>query len=121
MSTATSEKGSYRAEDVIAFLQRHLREWPDDPKARGKWRILMADDHGPQKAEAVRRLAWKHGDALIIHGGGTTAVAQPVDTDLNQHVQRLYMALETLELVTQMHEGKQVPQLRRFECVDLMV
>ena len=70
VSTATSEKGSYRAEDVISFLQRHLRDWPADATAQGKWRILMADDHGPHKADAVRKLAWHHGDVLIIHGWG---------------------------------------------------
>ena len=121
VSTATSEKGSYRTDDVISFLRRHLREWPDDPQLRGKWRVLMADDHGPHKADAVRRLAWQHGDVLIIHGGGTTAVAQPVDTDLNQHVKRLYIALETRALVLQMALGKHVPRLRRAECADLMV
>ena len=121
VSTATSEKGSYRADDVISFLRRHLREWPDDPQLRGKWRVLMADDHSPHKADAVRRLAWQRGYVLIIHGGGTTAVAQPVDTDLNQHVKRLYIALETQALCQQMALGKHVPQLRREECAALMV
>ena len=79
VGTATSEKGSYREEDVLAFLRRHLREWPADAAARGRRRILMAGDHGPRKAEAARIFAWQHGDALIVHGGGTTAVAQPVD------------------------------------------
>lgn len=121
VSTATSEKGSYRADDVVSFLQRHLRAWPDDPQLRGKWRILMADDHSPHKADAVRRLAWQRGYVLIIHGGGTTAVAQPVDTDLNQHVKRRYIALETKALVQQMALGKHVPQLRRSDCADLML
>ena len=81
----------------------------------------MADDHGPHTADAVRKLAWHHGDVLIIHGGGTTAVAQPVDTDLNQHVKRKYMAAETAELAKQMRDGKKMPQLRRVDCGDLMV
>ena len=115
MSTATSEKGSYREGEVIAFLQRHLRDWPADATARGKWRILMADDHGPRKTEAVRRRAWQHCDVLILHGGGTTPVAQPVDTDLNQHAKRLYMAAETAELLKQMWHGKRAPQLGRSD------
>ncbi len=81
----------------------------------------MADDHGLHKAEAARRLAGQHGDVLIIHGGGTIAVGQPVNTDLNQHVKRVYMAAETAELLKQMRHGKRVPQLRRSDCVDLMV
>ena len=52
---------------------------------------------------------------------GATAVAQPVDTDLNQHVKRKYMAAETDALVKQVRDGKKVSQLRRVDCVDLMV
>ena len=48
-------------------------------------------------------------------------MAQPVDTDLNQHVKRLYMALEAAALVQKMNDGTRVPQLRREECIDLMV
>ena len=116
-SAATSEKGSYRLHDVVAFLEKHLPlQTPDTP-----WRILMADDHSPHRADAVRRLAWQRGWVMIVHGGGTTPVAQPVDTDLNQHVKRLYMALEAAALVQKMNDGTRVPQLRREECIDLMV
>ena len=116
-SAATSEKGSYRLHDVVAFLEKHLpMQTPDTP-----WRILMADDHSPHRADAVRRLAWQRGWVMIVHGGGTTPVAQPVDTDLNQHVKRLYMALEAAALVQKMNDGTRVPQLRREECIDLMV
>ena len=51
-------------------IERHLWDWPAVATAQGRWRILMADDHGPHKADAVRELAWHHGDVLIIHGGG---------------------------------------------------
>ena len=81
----------------------------------------MADDHSPHKADAVRRLAWQRGWVMIVHGGGTTPVAQPVDTDLNQHVKRLYMALETRALLQKMSDGHRVPQLSRQECIDIMV
>ena len=120
VSTATSEKGSYRLADVVAFLQTHLRE-QSSSSPQWRWRILMADDHSPHKADAVRRLAWQRGWVMIVHGGGTTPVAQPVDTDLNQHVKRLYMALETRALLQKMADGHRVPQLSRQECIDIMV
>ena len=116
-SAATSEKGSYRLHDVVAFLEKHLPMRTGDTQ----WRILMADDHSPHKADAVRRLAWQRGWVMIVHGGGTTPVAQPVDTDLNQHVKREYMAVETLALLQKMADGTIVPQLHREECIDLMV
>ena len=116
-SAATSEKGSYRLQDVVAFLEKHLPVQTPDTQ----WRILMADDHSPHRADAVRRLAWQRGWVMIVHGGGTTPVAQPVDTDLNQHVKRLYMALETAALVQMMNDGTRVPQLTRTACIDLMV
>ena len=48
-------------------------------------------------------------------------MAQPVDTDLNQHVKRLHMALETRALLQKMADGHRVPQLSRHECIDIMV
>ena len=120
VSTATSEKGSYRLADVVEFLKTHLRE-PKSSSPQWRWRILMADDHSPHKADAVRRLAWQRGWVMIVHGGGTTPVAQPVDTDLNQHVKRFYMALETRALLQKMQDGHRVPQLSRQECIDIMV
>ena len=58
---------------------------------------------------------------MIVHGGGATPVAQPVDTDLNQHVKRHYMALETARLLQKMQDGALVPKLSHDECIDLMV
>ena len=144
--SATSEKGSYRLADVIAFMEKHLpREHGENlqhgeglgacgseaataaadarkvRKWEGPWRILMADDHAPHRADAVRRLAWHRGWVMIVHGGGTTPVAQPVDTDLNQHVKRHYMALESARLLQKMQDGAVVPRLSQDECIDLMV
>ena len=48
-------------------------------------------------------------------------MAQPVDTDLNQHVKRHYMALETARLLQKMQDGAVVPRLSQDECIDLMV
>ena len=64
-SASTSEKGSYRAEDVLEFLDRHLPPMPQlrkelaaMPQSRG-WRIAMADDLASHKTDNVRRLCWQ--------------------------------------------------------------
>ena len=56
-TVACQEKGSYREEDILAFLEKHLPEW--GPGRR--WRIIMADDYGPHKSANVfnsRRFAY---------------------------------------------------------------
>jgi len=45
VSVATSEKGSYRTEDVLTCLEKHLPQLREDEG--GQWRIIMADDHTP--------------------------------------------------------------------------
>ena len=79
---------------------------------------MMADDHSPHLSPHVERLCWQRGYVFIPHGGGVTPVVQTVDTDLNQHVKREYIAAETAELISLMQDGKCVPQLRheRSKC-----
>ena len=118
VSVATSEKGSYRKADVLAFLDRHLPK-ADEPQSR-PWRIIMADDFSAHLDPAVFRLCWSRRYVLICHGGGVTPVVQTPDTDLNQHVKREYINAETGEFLRQMRDGIVVPQLRREQCVDIM-
>lgn len=116
LSVATSEKGSYRLNDVLNFLETHL---PAMSESR-RWRIIMADDHSPHLSEHVVRLCWSRGYVFILHGGGVTPVVQTVDTDLNQHVKREYLAKEGVELIRQMQDGAVVPSCRQTTCIDLM-
>ena len=48
-------------------------------------------------------------------------MTQTVDTDLNQHVKRDYIAQETTELLAQMRDGVCVPRCKPELCVDMMV
>ena len=119
-SASTSEKGSYKMADVLAFLDKHLPPLPDGPQSRPP-RIIMADDHAPHLHPKVAELCWCRGYIFIAHGGGVTPVVQTVDTDLNQEVKRRYTALETETLLRKMRiESKPVPHLRQEECIDLM-
>ena len=68
VSVATSEKGSYRTEDVLNFLEKHLPQLRPEDAGR-EWRIMMADDHRPHLSPHVARLCWKRGYVFIPHWG----------------------------------------------------
>jgi hypothetical protein len=118
LSVATTDSGSYKMPDVIKFLKTHL---PDDfsPQSR-QWRIIIADAFSAHLSPQVFNLCWNRGYVLITLGGGITPVVQTCDTDLNQHVKRQYMALETAELLQQMRDGINVPSNPPERCIDLM-
>jgi hypothetical protein len=109
-------KGSYREQDIISFLQKHLDPWREGRD----WRILLADDYSAHKTDNVWNLCWSRGYILLIHGGGSTPVGQTVDTDLNEHGRRLYGNKETRLLLEKMRAGVNVPKLAHEECMRLM-
>jgi hypothetical protein len=117
ITIATAPKGSYREADVLNFLDTHL---PTMSQSR-RWRVILGDDFGPHKTDNVWRLCWSRGYVLLVHGGGGTPVIQTPDTDLNQHVRRMYTAKETEELIRQMRSGVGVPRCKEEQCIDMMV
>jgi hypothetical protein len=118
VSVATSSSGSYAQDDILTFLDTHLPR----PQSRAKcWRIMFADDFAAHKVNSVRRLCWQRGYILIVLGGGTTPFVQTCDTDLNQHVRREYVALETGEFIHHFQRGESVPKLAPETMIDLMV
>ena len=110
-------KGSYREQDIIAFLQKHLEPWTEGRD----WRILLADDHKPHKTENVWNLCWSRGYIRVVHGGGATLVGQTPDTDLNEHVRRNYGNKESRLLLEKMRNGEVVPKCTHEECMLLML
>ena len=116
-SAITSEKGSYREAHVLTFIDMHI---PKIENGR-KWRLAIADDHGPHLSPKVERIMWSHGYAYQTLGGGVTPVQQTVDTDLNQSLKRHYVDVESLELMWQMLDGKTVPIIRQKKAIDIMV
>ena len=110
-------KGSYREQDVIAFLRKHLEPWKEDRE----WRILLADDYSAHKTDNVWLLCWSRGYILLVHGGGATPVGQTPDTDLNEHVRREYGNKESRLLLEKMRNGQVVPKLKHEECMQLML
>jgi hypothetical protein len=110
-------KGSYREQDVIEFLRRHLEPWAEGRE----WRILLADDYSAHKTANVEAFCWSRGYVLLTHGGGASSVAQTPDTDLNQHVRLDYGNKESRLLIEKMRLGEVVPKLTNEECMLLML
>ena len=110
-------KGSYREQDIIAFLEKHLELWEEGRD----WRLLLLDDFGPHKTDNVWALCWSRGYIRVVHGGGATPVGQTPDTDLNEHVRRSYGDKECRLLVEKMRGGQVVPRLAHEECLLLML
>jgi len=120
VSVATSPSGSYTQDDVLNFLDRHLPR--DGPQWRARyWRIMFADDFAAHKVSSVRRLCWQRGYVLVLQPGGATPFTQTCDTDLNQHVRRGYIALETQEFIRHFQRGETIPKLTPETMIDLMV
>ena len=116
-SATTSEKASYRVNDILDFLERHLPPLVENRK----WRIMQADDAKAHLAASVFRTCWNRGYVFIPLGGGVTPVVQVVDSDLNQPVSREYQKLEVMEHISQMRSGVSVPSCKPEVCIDNMV
>ena len=79
LTSQTSDSGSYRLEHVLWWMDKALQRLEGDD---GRWRLLFCDAYRAHEDDAVLRLAWKHRYVVIMHGGGTTGVAQVNDTHL---------------------------------------
>ena len=90
LTVAAVPKGSYREQDVISLLDKHLEPWG----RRRDWRIIWADGYSAHITQHVRNLAWSRGYIIMIHGGGATPVAQTSDTTLHEDVRREYGIIE---------------------------
>ena len=116
MTVQTSDSGSYDETNILEFLDRHLEKGPEDRP----WRILLVDDFGPHKTDAVRRLAWTRKYIVVVHGGGATSVAQTNDTDQNQHVRRMYTEEESYVLLQKSAAlAQKVPVLSHEQTINI--
>ena len=117
LSVEVSPSGSYNEGDILNYLDLVLDEMTPDRD----WRILLVDAYAAQTTEAVRRACWHRGYVLISHGGGTTGVAQVNDTDLHQTLKRLYIELESAEMLDQQRlRPGGVPVPKKEDCISWM-
>ena len=83
LSVQYADKGSYRKEKFIAYLERWLDPWTELRAERRDWRILFCGVAASHLGEDVMSLCHSRGYCLLYHYGSTTAVAQVNDTDLH--------------------------------------
>ena len=93
-------KGSYRLEHVLRFLEQHLPEFTEERKSANDYRLLFLDAYAAHLDEQIWDLAWSRGFVTMIHGAGTTGIAQVNDTHLHSALETKYceVELETMEL-----------------------
>ena len=104
VSIAWAPKGSYRLDNVLAFLRRWLPEWTPERAAAQDYRILMMDVAKSHCDPAVTDLAWTRGFITLYHYGCTTAVGQVNDTDCHGEFERVYLEMETAAFMQQQYQ-----------------
>lgn len=111
------EKGSYRTEDVLAFLEWALPQARDASEST----ILLLDWYSAHLSPEVQDLVNRKGHVLLLHGGGVTGMEQVNDTHLHALVQRVMEELETVELYNQRRDNpSKVARLTRQIIVDIV-
>jgi hypothetical protein len=94
-------KGSYRCENIIAYLDKWLRPWSAVRQKSGDYRILMMDIAASHVGAEVVDFAWARGYVTVYHYGCTTGIAQVNDTDCHGAFEAAYVALEQTSFVEQ--------------------
>ena len=61
VSVTFQEKGSYRLENMLAFLDKWLDPWDAERALADDWRILMLDSYRAHLAPELDALAWSRG------------------------------------------------------------
>ena len=77
VTVVTGPSGSYRENDILNFLEKHLPPW--GPARR--WEIFLLDAYAPGLTDNVQRFGWLRGYLIFTHGGGASMVCQTNDTD----------------------------------------
>jgi hypothetical protein len=94
ISLQWAEKGSYRQEHILRYLERWLDPWTPERAAVHDYRILFMDVAKSHLADEVLEFAWTRGYVTLLHYGCTTGVCQVNDTDLHADFERLYLECE---------------------------
>jgi hypothetical protein len=93
-STQFAEKGSYRSEHLLQYLDRWLDPWTEERASSRDYRLLFLDLAKSHLGDDVREFCWKRGYFLLYHYGCTTGVTQVNDTDLHGHFEKIYIEFE---------------------------
>ena len=95
VSVVTGPSGSYKEEDMIAFLELWLEPWGPGRE----WDFFLLDAYAPGLTDNVQRLMWSRGYISITHGGGASMILQTNDTDHHEHVRKMFIDLQTQRML----------------------
>ena len=118
VSVVTGPSGSYKEEDIIAFLEKWLLPWGPGRK----WEIMLMDAYAPGLTDNVQRCCWCRGYICITHGGGASMILQTNDTDHHEHVRKRFIEKQTQRLITKTRmQGGGMADLDLRENLDIMI
>ena len=114
--------GSYRAEHVLRFLERHLLPWTADRERKHDYRFLGLDCYEAHQVPEVQELAWSRGYIAgcgTMVPGGCTDIVQVPDTDLHQRFEAQMTSMQSMAAWDKLEQRPhQVPSTTRQEIVD---
>ena len=96
VSVVTGPSGSYKEEDMIAFLEKWLEPWGP---GRQCFFFVLLDVYALGLTDNVQRLCWSRGYISITHGGGASMILQTNDTDHHEHVRKMFIDLQTQRML----------------------
>ena len=99
VSVAFQVKGSYRAEDMIFFLEKWLDTWSLTRDQTNDWRLLLLDSYRAHFDPRIQECAWLRGYVILFHYGNTTGVTQVNDIALHAAFKRIYVHYEVEDFV----------------------
>ena len=118
ISVVTGPSGSYKEDDILTFLEKHLKAW--GPGRR--WELFFLDAYAPGLTDNVQRLCFNKGYILITHGGGASAVMQTNDTDHHLWVRKRFIEIQTDRMIQKSRaRGGGLVDLTREENIDVMI
>ena len=118
VTVVTGDSGSYKEEDILAFLESHLRPWDSNRR----WELFFLDAYAPGLTDNVQRLCWSKGYIEITHGGGASSVCQTNDTDHHQWVRKRFIEIQSERLIQKgRSRGGGLVDLTRQENIDIMI
>ena len=100
VSVTFGEKGSYRNEHILEYLNRWLEPWTPKRASAKDYRILFMDVASSHLTESVLEKAWSRGYIVLFHYGDTTGLAQVNDTENHAEFSRLFQELESIHLAS---------------------
>ena len=118
VSVVTGPSGSYKEEDILAFLEIWLEAWGPGRE----WGIMLMDAYAPGLTHTLQRLCWRRGYICLTHGGGASMILQTNDTGHHEHVRKRFIELQTQLMITKTRmQGGGMADLDLRENIDIMI